>query len=72
MVTSDTLTKTHVLLWMVVTDDGERWANRGAGTDAFWSRDDPPDMKGKPYLKLVATSGGRHTTPWTTVGSTWM
>lgn len=29
----------------------ELWSQ--VGTDAFWSHDDPPDMKGKPYLKLV-------------------
>lgn len=23
------------------------------GTDAFWNHGEPPDMKGKPYLKLV-------------------
>lgn len=29
----------------------ELWSQ--VGTDAFWSHDDPPDMQGKPYLKLV-------------------
>jgi hypothetical protein len=29
----------------------ELWSQ--VDTDAFWSHDDPPDMQGKPYLKLV-------------------